>query len=108
MLQSDTQGIQVCKCAALTAAGMSQYIYIYLIYIYMYIYLIYKYIIYLPFTEQIAQMQGFMYPYGAKYSGFTVLSFCPQNHSPKLWGPGIVQWGKSWPQGGESSFHSQF
>ena len=24
MLQSDTQGIQVCKCAALTAAGMSQ------------------------------------------------------------------------------------
>ena len=24
MLQSDTRGIQVCKCAALTAAGMSQ------------------------------------------------------------------------------------
>ena len=76
----------------------------------MYIYLIYKYIIYLPFTEQIAQMQGFMYPYGAKYSGFTVLSFCPQNHSPKLWGPGIVQWGKvnPGPKAGNPPFIPNF
>ena len=71
---------------------------------------IYIYIIYLPFTEQIAQMQGFMYPYGAKYSGFTVLSFCPQNHSPKLWGPGIVQWGKvnPGPKAGNPPFIPNF
>ena len=84
------------------------YIYIYIFDIYIYIFDIYIYYYLLTCTEQIAQMQGFMYPNWSIFIQETVLSFCPQNHSPKLWGPGIVQWGKSWPQGGESSFHSQF